>query len=96
MSGIEPESERFDLQMSTSVVGRIILPIGPQPTRRPTSEPLGPESPSIRALRGIHARHSVFVAPGTISGQRAGWADVALLESQATPPVAYAARGSAA
>ncbi len=33
MSGIEPESERFDLQISTSVAGCQVSPFVPQPTK---------------------------------------------------------------
>ena len=83
MSGIEPESERFDPRISTSVVGRFMSPDGPLPTEvhvRPDAET---REPLFRTLSVIGVRHSGFVTPGPATGQRAGQADVALLRRPA-------------
>src|SRR5271157_4230483 len=45
-----------------------------------TSQPFGPESP-LSCDPWLIARHSDFLSPGTTTGQRAGWADVAYKEA---------------
>jgi len=50
-----------------------------RPTKAVHGLTAGTRKPLFRTLSGVGVRHSVFVTPGSITGQRAGWADVASL-----------------
>ncbi len=97
MSGIEPESERIDPRMSTSVVGVRSFAIGASTDRGgPLANPLRPESLSFARLAASVVRHSGFVTPDPATGQSTVRADVISLRRSAVTALAYAARGSAA
>jgi len=62
MSGFEPESERIDLRISTSVAGYQFSPEVPQPAGRTSCQLLEPESPSYARLAASHAALRQFDA----------------------------------
>ncbi len=95
MAGLEPASERFVPRTSTSVGYLYFLRQGREIARPARRQPLRPESLLSYGTRRP-VRHSDFVTPGSTTGQRAGWADVALREGDCATPRAYAARGIAA
>ena len=53
MSGIEPESERIDLRMSTSIAGLLVSPGGSQPAEISPWLTAGTRKPLFRKVSGV-------------------------------------------
>jgi len=68
MSGIEPESERIDPRISTSIAGFLISQQMPQPAEANLLLTTGAQEPLFRTVSGIAVRHFSFVSPGSTTG----------------------------
>jgi hypothetical protein len=94
MAGIEPASERFNRQISTSVVDHLILPQADGPTYLKAASHLDPKA-LFHAANSVTAWHSGIVSPAPRPvGVRCGQTQLRL-EAVALA-FAYAAKGIAA